>query len=556
MAIYRGTGGAGDANNNVTVNEVAQYASSASNSATEAEQSAINAASSEATVAADAASASASATDSANSATASANSATASANSATASATSASAASTSETNAANSATASAGSATASANSATSASTSATTATTQAGIATTKASEASTSASNAATSESNAAGSATSASNSATASANSATSAATSATNAGTSESNASTSEANAASSASSAATSATTATTQAGIATTKASEASVSASNAATSETNAATSASSAASSATTATTKASEASSSATEAATSATNSANSATASASSATAAASSATSAAASAASAATLLDNFDDRYLGPKATDPTVDNDGDPLTSGALYFNTTVNEMRAYDGSLWVAASSASIETMDKFRYTATVGQTVFTGVDDGSVVLALNVGAEIVTLNGVVLEQGTDYTATGSSITLTTAAAADDELNIYAFGNFTVADVVSASTGGTFQNNIAVNGTVTATSFSGDGSGLTGIDSLPSQTGNSGKYLTTDGTDPSWAELDTDANSTTKGLYEHAHTISSNYSITAGNNAMSAGPITIANGVSVTIPDGSTWTIV
>ena len=43
-------------------------------------------------------------------------------------------------------------------------------------------------------------------------------------------------------------------------------------------------------------------------------------------------------------------------------------------------------------------------------------------------------------------------------------------------------------------------GTVTATAFSGDGSGLTGVDSLPSQTGNNGLFLTTDGSTASWAE--------------------------------------------------------
>jgi hypothetical protein len=82
------------------------------------------------------------------------------------------------------------------------------------------------------------------------------------------------------------------------------------------------------------------------------------------------------------------------------------------------------------------------------------------------------------------------------------------------------------------------------------------VDALPDQTGNSGKYLTTDGTDPSWATLDTDANSTTKGLYEMANTISANYTIGTNNNAMSAGPITVNSGITVTVPSGSRWVIV
>lgn len=46
------------------------------------------------------------------------------------------------------------------------------------------------------------------------------------------------------------------------------------------------------------------------------------------------------------------DSFDDRYLGSKASDPATDNDGDALIEGALYWNTTTNAMRAYDGSAW------------------------------------------------------------------------------------------------------------------------------------------------------------------------------------------------------------
>jgi hypothetical protein len=120
--------------------------------------------------------------------------------------------------------------------------------------------------------------------------------------------------------AASATTSTTTATTQAGIATTKASEASASASAALTSENNAATSE----------------------------TNASNSATTSANEATASANSATASAASASAAAATFDLFDDSYLGAKASNPTLDNDGDALQDGALYFDTTNNVMKVYD----------------------------------------------------------------------------------------------------------------------------------------------------------------------------------------------------------------
>jgi hypothetical protein len=49
------------------------------------------------------------------------------------------------------------------------------------------------------------------------------------------------------------------------------------------------------------------------------------------------------------------DQFDDRYLGAKSSDPTVDNDGNPLIAGALYFNDVDEVMKLYTGSAWVAA---------------------------------------------------------------------------------------------------------------------------------------------------------------------------------------------------------
>jgi hypothetical protein len=205
--------------------------------------------------------------------------------------------------------------------------------------------AATSATNAASSASAAATSATNAATSATAAATSETNAATSESNASTSETNAATSATNAATSATSASTSATSATASATTATTKASEASTSATNAATSETNAATSA-------TTATTKATEAATSATTATTKATEAATSATNAATSATSAETAKTAAETAQAAAEAAADNFDDIYLGAKSSDPTVDNDGDALTAGDLYFNTTSNVLRVYNGSAW------------------------------------------------------------------------------------------------------------------------------------------------------------------------------------------------------------
>ena len=220
-------------------------------------------------------------------------------------------ASTSASNAAASATAAAASATSASTSASNAATSATSASTASSSATT-AKTASETAQTAAEAAQAAAETAQAAAETAeTNSATSATASAASATSAASSASSASSSSSSASSSATSASGSASTATTQAGIATTKAGEASTSAANAATSETNAA-------------------------------------------------NSATAAAAAQAAAELAADNFDDTYLGAKASDPTVDNDGGALTTGDLYFNTTSNELKVYNGSAWqVAAVSAA-----------------------------------------------------------------------------------------------------------------------------------------------------------------------------------------------------
>lgn len=389
-------------------------------------------------------------------------------------------ATTSATNAAASASAAASSATAAAASESNAATSESNAATSATTASTQATNAASSATAAAASEGNASTSETNAASSATAAAASETAAA-------ASESAASTSETNAATSASSASTSATTASTAATTATTQASAAATSATNAATSETNAATSE---------------------TNAATSATNAATSAS-------AAAASQTAAAASAASAASAFDNFDDTYLGSKTSDPTTDNDGDPLNAGDLYFNSTANEMRVYDGANWIAATSAGTASLILYEYTATSGQTTFSGADDNAASLSYTVNNIQVVMNGVILDPS-DYTATsGTSVVLASGAATGDTVNIYAFKSFTVADTVSASAGGTFAGNI------TAT-----------------------KFLTT-------------ANKIETSIFRvNAQTLTANTTIDADENANATGPLVIDTGVTLTVTSGGNLSIV
>ena len=252
----------------------------------------------------------------------------------------------------------------------------------------------------------AAASATTASNAATSATSSASSATSSASSATSSASTATTQATNASASATTATNAATSATASASTATTQATNASNSATSAATSATNAANSATAAASSATSASGSATSASNSVTaiadqtgrglvrdmgsittsdtttdtyigisaqvaNATTQATNSANSATASATSATnsansatAAATSATNSANSATAAAASYDSFDDRYLGAKASAPSVDNDGNALITGALYFNSTTPGMYVWTGSAWtVMATSGDIESV-------------------------------------------------------------------------------------------------------------------------------------------------------------------------------------------------
>lgn len=445
------------------------------------------------------------------------------------------AASTSAASAAASAVAANTSAVNASTSAASASVSAIAASTSAASASVSQIAANTSAINASTSAASASVSASSAAASVSAVSASAVAAATSAASASVSQIAASTSAANALVSANSAAAAVTLASTSAAAAAASAIAASTSAVNASTSAVNASTSAASANVSAIAASTSAASASVSASSATaavssiegfsiaaqTSAASAAASAIAASTSEVNASTSAASASVSAIAASTsatlaeaAYDSFDDRYLGAKSSPPSVDNDGNPLITGALYWDTVVNQMFVWSGSAWGGISSTA--DIFRFKYTATGGETSFSGPDDNALTLSYLVGKEQVYLNGVLLVRGTDYVATnGTSIASLAAVAASDILEVITFTAFDLTtalnvslfeakgDLLSASTAatparlplGTNGQYLQVNTSTTS------GLAWAAVDALPSQTGNNGKYLTTDGSSASWAAI-------------------------------------------------------
>jgi hypothetical protein len=295
-----------------------------------------------------------------------------------------------------------------------------------------------------------------------------TNAETAETNAETAASAASTSATNAASSASTASTQATNAGNSATAAASSASAASTSATNASNSASAASTSASNASSSASAAATSETNAASSASAASTSASNASSSASAASTSATNAASSATAAQTAQAAAEAALDGFTDIYLGAFSSDPTLDNDGNALTAGDLYFNTVSNRVKVYSGSAWG-----------------------FVSVDPALVVEKTS------DIGSAKIPNGTTAERDGSPAT------------------------------GFFRFNSSLS------KFEGyNGSAW----------GSVGGGATGGGSDDIFIE--------------NGQTVTTNYTLTTGKNALSAGPISIASGVTVTVPSGQVWSII
>ena len=188
-----------------------------------------------------------------------------------------------------------------------------------------------------------------------------------------------------------------------------------------------------------------------------------------------------------------------------------------LVNGELALNTA--DMKLY------AKNSSGVVTLLASNSGAT-GTVSSVAVSGGTTGLTTSGGP--ITTSGTITLGGTLAIANGGTGQATATAAFD---------------ALAPSQGGNSGKYLTTNGSTTSWGT---------VDALPSQTGNAGKYLSTDGTTASWQNTGASAGGV---IWENSLVVSSNYTLTTAKNGLSVGPITINSGVTVTVPSGQRWVI-
>lgn len=193
-------------------------------------------------------------------------------------------------------------------------------------------------------------------------------------------------------------------------------------------------------------------------------TDAASEASAAANSATSAAASASAAASSANQAEVALDQFTDLYLGERGSDPTVDLDGNPLQTGALYFSTSAQGIKVYNGSIWLNAYDTSVllpnNNLSDLDNAATARTNL--GVEIGTDVQAYD--AQLTDIAGLTPTDSNFIVGDGANFVLESGNTARTSLGL------------GTGDSPTFTN-ISVSGTVDGRDVAADGTKLDGIES-------------------------------------------------------------------------------
>mgnify|MGYP001236865947 CR=1 FL=1 len=180
------------------------------------------------------------------------------------------------------------------------------------------------------------------------------------------------------------------------------------------------------------------------------------------------------------------------------------------------------------GTVTITASGTAY---NEFVYTATSGQTTFSGADDNGNTLAYTGSRTDIFLNGVKLA-ASDFTASnGTSVVLGSAAAASDILTVK---SWEVANVAGFDLNGS-ELILDVDGDTSITADSDD--------EIDFKVG---------GTDTVKIKAQT---LSAPAIIEMADDIAANLTVTTGKNALAVGPLTIATGVTVTVPSGQTMVV-
>jgi len=164
-----------------------------------------------------------------------------------------------------------------------------------------------------------------------------------------------------------------------------------------------------------------------------------------------------------------VNSFAERYR-VQAGVPSSNND-----VGDLVFDQTAGKLKVFDGSSYALAGSSVNGTSQRFKFTATAGQTTFT-TDDAGTSLTYDVASGTafadIYLNGVKLDT-TDFTATnGTSIVLASGASVNDILQVVAYGTFNLASFSASNlTSGTINGDRLPSPVLTV---KGDGSSTDG----------------------------------------------------------------------------------